>query len=195
MIKLKKILGVIAISALLAPVFFMPGCRGDISRELIMLDSLDAFLLETSENLNIDKETIAARKKEINKHYTIIKKFYTDTISEDFGNKMQKYKGIMKVYNLFLKEYDHMHNEHTQLSSQVSKLRKSVENGKVSKKEFRVYYDTEKDDIEINLELSKRIGKTVLEVEPEYQRLSKEIADVVKRLSQKNPEINTWLEE
>jgi hypothetical protein len=189
------LLGVIFILALGSTLFLMEGCRGDVSRELIMLDSLDAALLETTANMNIDKETIAARKKEINKHYTIIKKFYTDTISEDFGNKMQKYKGIMKVYNLFLKEYDHMVLEKTQLTEQVAKLRKSVKNGKIDKKEFRVYYDIEKHDIAINLELSRHAGRTVIEVEPEYQRLSKEIAEVINGLAIKNPEIKTWLEE
>lgn len=187
-------LGTILILAFASPVFLMEGCR-DVSRELIMLDSLDANLLQTAENLNIHKETIEARKKEINKHYTIIKKFYTDTISEEFGNKMQKYKGIMKVYNLFLNEYDHMQLEKSQLTEQVAKLRKSVENRKVNKKEFRIYYDTEKRDIEINLELSKRVGKTVIEVEPEYQRLSKEITEVINGLAIKNPEIKVWLEE
>ena len=85
--------------------------------------------------------------------------------------------------------------EKTQLTEQVAKLRKSVKNGKIDKKEFRVYYDIEKHDIAINLELSRHAGRTVIEVEPEYQRLSKEIAEVINGLAIKNPEIKTWLEE
>lgn len=192
---LKTISKILFLIVFCFPLFLSVGCNKDIKRELIMLDSLDAYLAETGNNLNIDKETIAARKKEINRHYTVIKKFYTDTISMDFGNKMQRYKGVMKVYSLFLNEFDHMQLEQKQLMEQVAKLRKSVEKGKMSKEEFRVYYDTEKNDIEINLELSKRAGKTVIEVEPEYQRLSKEIGAVVQTLSDKNPEIKVWLEE
>jgi hypothetical protein len=193
--KRKLSFGTVLLLIICAPIFVMEGCKSDVSRELIMLDSLDAALLETNENLNIDKETIAARKKEINKHYTVIKKFYTDTISEEFANKMQKYKGIMKVYNLFLKEFDHMQSEKADLTIQVAKLRKSVKKGKMNKKEFRIYYDTERQDVEINLELSKRAGRTVIELEPEYQRLSKEISEIINGLAIKNPEIKTWLEE
>jgi len=193
--KRKLSFGTVLLLIICAPIFVMEGCKSDVSRELIMLDSLDAALLETNENLNIDKETIAARKKEINKHYTVIKKFYTDTISEEFANKMQKYKGIMKVYNLFLKEFDHMQSEKADLTIQAAKLRKSVKKGKMNKKEFRIYYDTERQDVEINLELSKRAGRTVIELEPEYQRLSKEISEIINGLAIKNPEIKTWLEE
>jgi len=193
--KRKLSFGTVLLLIICAPIFVMEGCKSDVSRELIMLDSLDAALLETNENLNIDKETIAARKKEINKHYTVIKKFYTDTISEEFANKMLKYKGIMKVYNLFLKEFDHMQSEKADLTIQAAKLRKSVKKGKMNKKEFRIYYDTERQDVEINLELSKRAGRTVIELEPEYQRLSKEISEIINGLAIKNPEIKTWLEE
>lgn len=169
------------------------GCGDKHERENIMLDSLDAMLIKTAEYIDIDVPTIKARKMEIERNYELIKTFYTDTVSLEMGNNLQKYRGVMKVYNLFLGEVFHCKQEMMDLTKQVKNLRHDVNKGLFTKPEFRKHYDTEKTDVEINLQLAERIGKTTMEVEPEYQRLSKYVGNIIEELKRKNPEVNQIL--
>lgn len=173
--------------------WFNQGCGDKYQRENIMLDSLDAMLNQTATYLEIDIPTIKARKKEMDRNYGLIKTYYTDTVSLEMGNNMQKYRGVMKVYKVFLGEVFHCREEMSALKKQVDNLRKDVNRGKMSKQEFRKYYDTEKEDVTINLQLAERIGKTTMEVEPEYQRLSKYVGQIIDDLKKKNPDVEQIL--
>jgi hypothetical protein len=179
--------------ALLPLVWFSGGCGGNYERENIMLDSLDAMLVKTAEYIDIDILTIQARKKEIDQNYGLIKTYYTDTVSLEMGSNMQKYKGVLKVYNLFLNEVTHCKQEMLELKKQVDNLRHDVNKGEMEKPEFRKFYDAEKLDNEINLQLAERIGKTTMEVEPEYQRLSKYVGTIMTDMRNKNPEVEQIL--
>lgn len=169
------------------------GCGDDHHRELVMIDTLKTMLKETEQNIDIDRQTINLRTEEMSKNFTIVYKFYTDTFDAELGGKMDRYKGILKIYKLFLREEGHINLELAELKKQVETLEKDVKRGKVSKQEFRKYYNTEKADIEANLLLSQRAGKTVQEIEPEYQRLSPIMNLLVQQLAAKNPEVKNWM--
>jgi hypothetical protein len=64
---------------------------------------------------------------------------------------------------------------------------------KITIDDFRKYYDEERGDITKNLELSERSGKIVFEIEPEYQRLNRQISDILELLASKNDEVKEIL--
>lgn len=179
---------------IIAGTAFVQSCKQGTERERIMLDSLDAMLATTAQYLDIDVPTIKNRVMDMNNKYNLMKRYYTDTVSSELGLQMQKYRSIMKVYKSFVSESDHMLQEQAELTKQVKNLRADVERGKLEKTDFRKYYDTEKADIETNLLLAGRTGKVVLELEPEYQRLSKYVGDILEGLAKENEELRKALE-
>jgi hypothetical protein len=190
---MKKFLMVVGLAMLAFQFCLTFSCKPELKRELIMLDSLDQLLAQTKKNIEIDVPTIKARRMEIESNINLIKRYNTDTISHELGNNLQKYTGVMKIYKQFLNNFGIVNNEAVELEKQVTTLRNSVRDHKITKEEFRIYYDRERFDIVTNLELSERSGKIVFEIEPEYQRLNREISAVLKRIAAKNEELREIL--
>lgn len=176
--------------------FFTSGCNSASNEAYFLrLDTLDNKLTETREFLSIDVATIHSRNELIFNHLSYVDQFYKGEMPEEFGNGLAKYKGIKKNYAHFLKEYEKQFNEMKSLEKQAADLRKAVENKELSKEKFKEYYATELHDVEANRRDAEILNKTIMSLEPDYQRLSKMINDELVRLSLENPKLKAYLED
>ena len=71
-----------------------------------------------------------------------------------------------------VRKHEESMKEQESLTQQLSNLLKSVRSGEISKDEFKVYYRTEKLDVDKLRQKSKEISKSLYEIEPEYIRLT-----------------------
>lgn len=158
------------------------------------LDSLDAALEANEKVLEIDFKTIGIREKLIAEHFRLVRNYYTDTMTLEFGNSLTKYKGILKTYRNFINQYPKVYDELKALQKQSNDLRTDTEKGKLSKEEFKSYYAKEMSDAKANLEFSRKLAASIHALEPEYQRISRMVADALTEQSERNPKLKSILD-
>lgn len=180
----------IFISALTA---VFTGCNQIDQRYFTMLDTLDNNLSQNRELLEIDYKTIENRKQMIEDHLRLVEMFITDTMSAEFGKQLSKYKGVRKVYQKFLNDYSHCYNELEVLEKQAVDLRQSVNEKQLSKEDFKVFYNKEKADGLANLMKSKKLIEPIHSVEPDYQRISRIVAERLTQMAKSNQELDSIL--
>jgi len=73
-------------------------------------------------------------------------------------------------------------------------LRTDTEKGKLSKDDFKTYYAKEMSDAKANLEFSRKLAAGIHALEPEYQRISRMVADALTEQSERNPKLKSILE-
>jgi len=159
-------------------------CNHIDERYFLMLDSQDLRLKETRELLEVDFVTIQTRKDLIEDHLRLIRVHLKDTINADFGTQLSKYKGLKKVYQRFLSDFTACAEETSVLEKQAGDLRTAVVEREISKEEFKVFYQKEKDDALNNLNRSKNIVEPIFAVEPDYQRISRMVDEKLKAMAE-----------
>ena len=172
---------------------FQTGCNSVSEKYSTRLDTLDMKLQLNAELLSIDFTTIENREKTIIKQLRYMRKYYNKTYTQELGNNLTKYKGIRKTYSNFIKNYPVVFNEMKALEKQAADLRESVSNNDLDKSTFKQYYQTELTDINNNLAFSERINKSIHALEPEYQRISNSVSNVLKEFAQSNLEFSQEL--
>jgi len=170
------------------------GCNSVDEEYTIRLDSLDAALDANEKALEIDFKTIGIREKLIAEHFRLVRNYCTDTMTLEFGNSLTKYKGILKTYRNFISQYPKVYDELKALQKQSNDLRTDTEKGKLSKEDFKSYYAKEMSDAKANLEFSRKLAASIHSLEPEYQRISRMVADALTEQSERNPKLKSILE-
>ncbi|MBT8326437.1 MAG: hypothetical protein KJP21_01860 [Bacteroidia bacterium] len=149
------------------------GCSGGNIEELNRLNELETKLVENQENLNIDIEPFKLRLKEMEKDLSYYKTEAGDTISLEFSQQLSKFDVIRKIYTKNITSFTHSTKEQNELEEQIKNLRLDLEEGNISKEEFKEYFKKEEMDIEALLLESKEIKKALYQVEPDYRRIAK----------------------
>ncbi len=173
---------------------FQTSCNSVSEEYTTRLDTLDQKLKINAELLSIDFATIETREKAIIKELRYMRKYYDQTYSQELGNNLTKYKGIRKAYSNFIKNYPIVFNEMKALEKQAVDLRISVNNNDIDKPAFKQYYQTELTDVNNNLAFSERITQSIHALEPEYQRISDSVRNVLRELADSNPEFRQEIE-
>jgi hypothetical protein len=185
------VLGVITIILTLS---VSNGCNSIDTAYLTRLDTLDQKLNLTYKYLSIDFVTMQNRELRIARELQHVSKYYDQTYTEELGNNLTKYKGIKKVYSNFLNQYPKRFDELKSLEKQVANLRISVNDGDLSKDQFKEYYQTELNDINFNLQFSEKLNRSIHSLEPDYQRISAEVFSLLSDLAGRNVEYRTVFE-
>ena len=157
-------------------VFFI-GCSNGNKEELKRLNELETKLLENRENLNIDIETFNMRLKEMEKNLNYYKTEAGDTISLEFSNQLSKFNVIRKIYTKNITAFTTSAKEQKELEEQVKNLKLDLEEGNISIEEFKNYFRQEEIDIDALLLESQEVKKALYQIEPDYRRIAKIVAE------------------
>lgn len=140
-----------------------------------MLDELLLLVDSTQTALDYDLITLNNRSALIKFQLDNFKRFNKQQYTLEMGNKLSKYKEIRRVYKQFIDNYEDRYNTMKLSEKQIETLRNSVMDDKLTKEEFKKYYQDEMSRAKINLEKSRKISRYIPTLEPEFQRLNKEV--------------------
>lgn len=157
-------------------------CSLKFNEEIAMVEELQAKLTANRENIDLNPAEFKARLDEIVVNTSFLKVNYKDSVSLEFGNQMDKYRGLKKIYKSQAGLLAECQKEQEALEKQVDNLLHDLKRNKLSKEEFKVYYKKEKEDVEQLLEKSKDIESKLVEVEPEFRRISKWVYTEIEKL-------------
>lgn len=144
----------------------------ELAAELLLLDSLNATLTAAKSWLVLDADEIEKRYKQMEENHSYFKAHFKDTITLELAQALDQYKGIMPIYENYVKHHVAIEDEHAALVKQSENLRNSLLNGEVSKSDFKMYYAKEADDVEKVSEYIHHTHQKIIEVEPMYKRVS-----------------------
>ncbi|MFT4523054.1 MAG: hypothetical protein ACI8ZN_002006 [Bacteroidia bacterium] len=171
------------------------GCNPIDEQYFERIDSLDRIILDGEKMLNIDAITIQNRQELIYNHLRWMSTYNTDTLDEQLGLTLAKYKGIYKAYKRFDQGYTKAKMELQILKNQALDLRTAIDKRELSKTDFKKFYAKEKKDAEENRDLIESITRPILSLEPDYQRISILVNDKLQNISLHNPRLKAILEE
>jgi len=154
-----------------------------------MLDELDMVLDSTKQALDYDLITLNNRRKLIEHELNLFSRFNKDTFTLELGNKLTKYKEIGKVYKQFINAFDGNFNKMKILEKQSATLRNSVEDNKLTKEEFKKFYNDELNTARVLLRKAGGDSQLIPEVEPEFQRLSVEVEKLLWNIAKTNEQL------
>jgi len=181
------------ILSLLFMIFIISGCKNKYAVEIASVDSLIVKNKKTIDYLNIDLVTINERKTEMNGQISVLEKVKPDTVGLEFTMNLEKYKGIYKVYKLFIENYDVIFNRVRLNEKQLSTLKNSIVDEKISGTDFKLAIFKEREAIESNLTNAQLFGGRINQMEPDYQRLSKYFDIQISALIKQFPELKVIL--
>jgi len=185
---------VILILLLIAGGMAINGCQKKHKVELASIDSLLAKNKRTMEYLKIDLITINERKIELTAQIAVLDKFKPDTAGMDFSMNLIKYKAILKIYTRFIENYDRIFNIVRENEKQLSTLKNSVIDEKITGSDFKLALAKEKLNVEQNLINAQTFGNKINNLEPDYQRLSAYFDPQVEALLKQYPELKAEYE-
>ena len=150
-------------------------CSSYNNQKLEVINKLQDTLRLNQENLAIDIAIFKYRIEEIEKTLRNYHNEYKDTINQDLGLKLSRYKVLKKIYNKQVGEYDFCTQEQKELIQQLENLYIDVKAKRLDKEAFKSYFAQEKYDTHELIKRSKGIKKSLYEIEPEYIKLEKEL--------------------
>jgi hypothetical protein len=152
--------------------------------ELNLIDTLEIELAKTRIWLDVNYPEIKSRINPMKQNIKIITLNYTETWSEEMIMNMDRYRGMLKIYEKFAEHYKPIVLETEELINQVKTLRNSVDKGLYvgKKEEFKKHYEQEKKDIENNLLYSTRYLKPAKVMEREYNRREEYVQSLLEDL-------------
>jgi hypothetical protein len=159
--------------ALFISLFSITACSNsekEFAAELQLLDSLEARLNQARSWMVLDADEINSRYKLMEENHTFFKTHFKDTVTLELALALDQYKGIIPIYEGFVEHHKAVEEELSALDKQCKDLRHSLLNGEVNRKDFKMYYAKESDDIKQLSEHVNTIFKKVVEVEPMYKR-------------------------
>jgi hypothetical protein len=150
----------------------LSSCGRIFSEEIKYVEKLQAQLNANKVNLNLDAPLFKLRADHIETTLRVFRNDYKKMMSKELGDNLSKYKNYQKIYRRSIRKHEESMKEQKSLTEQLDNLHKGVTAGEITKEEFKVYYRTEKIDVEKQLQRSKEISKSLYEIEPEYTRLT-----------------------
>lgn len=150
--------------------------------ELKHLGNLQETLESNNEYLDLDIPLFKTRIEFIDKTLRTFRNNYTDTMSLELGNSLSRYKAIKKIYTKNTTQYSKNKKDQMELKTQLENLKTDLNNGKLTKEEFKGFFNTEKTDVLALIESSKYIKKTLYEVEPDYKRITEELLPILEQI-------------
>ena len=181
------------ISALFVSLFSTVGCTNKYQVEVTAIDSLIARNKKTLDFINIDLITINERRIEMNGQIAVLGKIEPDSSMAEFQMNLERYKGILRIYKKFIQNYDIIYNRVHFNEKQLSNLRNSVVDEKISGSDFKLAIKKETDNVNDNLINAQTFGQKIFQLEPDYQRLSAYFDGQVKGAIAKFPELKQVL--
>jgi hypothetical protein len=186
---------VLIISSFIAMIFIMQSCKNKYAVEVAAIDSLIAKNKKTMDYIQIDLITINERRTEMKGQIAVLNQIKPDTSGLEFTMNLDKYKGIFKVYTRFIENYDVIFNKVRLNEKQLSTLKNSVIDEKISGSDFKLAMNKEKAAIEDNLINAQTFGGRISQLEPDYQRLSSYFDTQIEGLIKQFPELKKVLDE
>ena len=153
------------------------GCSGGNKEELKRLTELENKLIANRENLNIDIETFDVRLKQMEKDLNYFRYNGADTVSVEFNNQLSKFNVIRKIYAKYTAMHGASLKAQAELETQLINLRLDLEEGNISKDEFKNYFRQEEIDINELLANSEELNKALYQVEPDFRRIAKLVTE------------------
>ena len=163
----------------------LTSCQPARELELSKVDSLGQLLEESKTNLMIDVDLLEARAAEITNQREFIIQNYTDTFPYELGVQLDKYKSIRKTYDRAIDEKTTLDKEHSELSDQITDLKGYITSRDYVKDSFKVYLNTERNDVIALHQNADRLQRELYTIETEYQRVRDYIEEVIQFLENK----------
>ncbi len=180
---------VFIIIPLMAMTFIMHSCQKKYAVEAAAIDSLLMKNKKTMDYIKIDLITINERQNEMKGQIAVLQKIKPDSSGVEFALNFDKYKGIYKVYNLFIKNYDVIFNRVRVNEKQLSNLKNSLMDEKLSGSDFKLAMNNERYNVNDNLNNAETFGGRITQLEPDYHRLSNYFDSQVEGLLKQFPEL------
>lgn len=144
--------------------------------------------------LKIDLITINERKNEMKRQIAVLQKIKPDSSVLEFIMNLDKYKGIYTVYRRFIENYDVIFSRVRLNEKQLSSLKNSLMDEKISGYNFKMVLAKEKEAVEANLNNAESFGGRIAQLEPEYQKLSVYFDHHLEGLIKQFPELKADLD-
>lgn len=157
-------------------------CKNKYKVETDMIDSLIRKNLLAEDFINIDLITINQRRIEMKAQIAVLSSYVPDSSALEFESNFIKYKAIFKSYKKFIENYDLVRSKVKLNERQLSSLKNSVIDKKITGAEFKIAIDRETRSVNENLMNAEILGNTIFKLEPDYQRLSKYFDSFVSKL-------------
>ncbi len=180
--------------SMIGMIFIMQSCQKKHAVEAAIIDSLITKNKKTMNYIQIDLITINERRNEMKSQIAVLQKVKPDSSGLEFAINFEKYKGIYKVYNLFIENYDVIFNRVRLNEKQLSNLKNSLIDNQISGSNFKLAMSKERENVEVNLKNAETFGGRISQLEPDYQRLSSYFDEQVKELIKQFPELKDVLE-
>ena len=180
--------------SMIGMIFIMQSCQKKHAVEAAIIDSLITKNKKTMNYIQIDLITINERRNEMKSQIAVLQKVKHDSSGLEFAINFEKYKGIYKVYNLFIENYDVIFNRVRLNEKQLSNLKNSLIDNQISGSNFKLAMSKERENVEVNLKNAETFGGRISQLEPDYQRLSSYFDEQVKELIKQFPELKDVLE-
>jgi hypothetical protein len=185
----KKLILRLAVLLLLANI--VTSCNKKYRVESAAIDSLLNKNQRAMSYLKIDLITINERKIEMDSQISILVKFKPDSSAVEFEMNLEKYKGINKIYSRFIANYDVIFNKIRMNERQLSGLKNSLMDEKISGYDFKLALNKETERVNITLADAETFGHKIYQLEPDYQRLSGYFDPLVGEALKKYPELRS----
>ncbi len=150
--------------------------------ELKHLGELQTRLEANRSNFDLDIPLFKTRTVYVQNTLRSFTNDYKDTMSIELGNALSRYKAIKKIYDRHTSNYEQNQKEQADLEKQLNDLEADLNSGKLSREEFKAYYNIEKIDIEALIKSSSATRKILYEVEPDYMRITKELNPILETI-------------
>lgn len=186
--RIVKIL-ILGLTPLILLTYFTTGCNKKYAVESAAIDSLISKNQKAMDYLKIDLITINQRKMEMDSQIAVLVKLKPDTSSIEFAMNLEKYKGIFKIYTRFIANYDVVFNKIRFNERQLSGLKNSLMDNKISGYDFKLALAKETEKVNISLADAEAVGHKIYQLEPDYQRLSAYFDPLVVEAIKKYPEL------
>lgn len=171
----------------------IPGCKNKYAVEVAAIDSLALKNKKALDYIKIDLITINERCTEMKGQLAVLEKIKPDSSGLEFAINFEKYKGIYKVYNRFIENYDVIFNRVRFNEKQLSTLKNSVMDEKITGSDFKLALQKEKRNVDENLANAEIFGGRISQLEPDYQRLSSYFDAQVEGLLKQFPELKALI--
>ena len=160
----------------------LTSCKNKYKVETDMIDYLLRKNLLAEDFINIDLITINQRRIEMKAQIAVLTSYEPDSSALEFESNFIKYKAIYKSYKKFIENYDLVRSKVKLNERQLSSLKNSVIDKKITGTEFKIAIDRETRSVDENLMNAEILGNTIFKLEPDYQRLSKYFDNIVFKL-------------
>jgi vacuolar-type H+-ATPase catalytic subunit A/Vma1 len=175
----------------LSLIWLISGCSESHQVELSKIQQLEDRLDSCQQFINLDAEKLTERADLIDLDLQILKKYLKDTVTQEFGNKMDRYKQIRKIYRTYVTKQGWMRKEYSELKKQLNDLRTSVQKEEINHEQFTTYFETEKQDVSTLFEESKLRSRMVHSVEPEFIRITNLVEPIINEIRSENDVVDT----